>query len=335
MIYIDNEGITDPHVNLAIEEHCIRHLPAGEDYLLFYINAPSIIIGRNQNTLEEIHQAYIDEHGIHVVRRISGGGAVYHDQGNLNFSFLTDFSKDKLNNFKQFATPIIEVLNGMGVAAEMKGRNDIVVGDKKISGNAQFSSTRRMFNHGTLLLDCDLSQVSRALDVKMTKITSKGHKSSRSRVANIAEFLDAPLSTEAFKEKILDGIFPDGAERQTYRLTEQDWESINALVEEKYGRWEWNYGRSPEFDIQRTRHFAAGIIDFRLKVKRGGTIENVKIYGDFFGQHPVSDIEEALVGVRYDRQDIEAALAGFDLYAYFGDVDRTEFINLIYGPDEA
>lgn len=334
MIHIDNEGVTDPHVNLAIEEHCIRHLPAGEDYLLFYINAPSIIIGRNQNTLEEVHQAYIDAHGIHVVRRISGGGAVYHDHGNLNFSFLTDFSKDKLNNFKQFATPIIDVLHDMGVSAEMKGRNDIVVEGKKISGNAQFSSTRRMFNHGTLLLDCDLSQVSQALDVKMTKIKSKGHKSARARVANIAEFLDAPLSTEAFKEKILAGMFPDGTARKTYRLTEQDWASINALVEEKYGQWEWNYGRSPDFDIQRTRHFSAGIIDFRLKVKRGGTIENVKIYGDFFGQHPVSDIENALVGVRYDKGAVEAALAGFDLYPYFGEVDRSEFIGLIYGPDE-
>ncbi|SHM32355.1 lipoate--protein ligase [Vreelandella subglaciescola] len=334
MIYIDNEGVTDPHVNLAIEEHCIRHLPAGEDYLLFYINAPSIIIGRNQNTLEEIHQAYIDEHGIHVVRRISGGGAVYHDHGNLNFSFLTDFSTDKLNNFKQFATPIIKVLNAMGVAAEMKGRNDIVVGDKKISGNAQFSSTKRMFNHGTLLLDCDLRQVNKALDVKMTKIKSKGHKSARARVANIAEFLDAPLTTEAFKEKILAGIYPEGAERKTYRLSEKDWQGINTLVDEKYGRWEWNYGRSPAFDIQRTRHFTAGIIDFRLKVEKGGAIENVKIYGDFFGQHPVSDLEDALTGVRYDKDDIEAALEGFDLYPYFGEVDRAELIDMIYGPDE-
>ncbi len=334
MIYIDNEGITDPHVNLAIEEYCIRHLPGGEDYLLFYINAPSIIIGRNQNTLEEIHQAYIDEHGIHVVRRISGGGAVYHDHGNLNFSFLTDFSKDKLNNFKQFAAPIIEVLNAMGVPAEMKGRNDIVVGDKKISGNAQFSSTKRMFNHGTLLLDCDLSQVTQALDVKMTKIKSKGHKSARARVANIAEFLETPLSTEAFKEKILASLFPDGIERKTYRLTAEDWDSINMLVEEKYRQWDWNYGHSPDFDIQHTRHFAAGIIDFRLKVKRGGAIENVKIYGDFFGQRPVSEIEDALVGVRYDKRAIEGALEGIDLYPYVGEVDRAEFLDLIYGPDE-
>ncbi|SHF22415.1 lipoate protein ligase C-terminus [Modicisalibacter ilicicola DSM 19980] len=160
------------------------------------------------------------------------------------------------------------------------------------------------------------------------------HKSARARSANIAEFLEAPLSTEAFKEKILASLFPDGAERKTYRLTAQDWDSINALVEEKYRQWDWNYGRSPDFDIQRTRHFAAGIIDFRLKVKRGGAIENVKIYGDFFGQRPVSEIEDALVGVRYDKRAIEGALQGIDLYPYFGEVDRAEFLDLIYGPDE-
>jgi len=334
MIYIDNEGVTDPVVNLAIEEHCIRHLPVGKDYLLFYINEPSIIIGRNQNTLEEINQAYIEENGIKVVRRISGGGAVYHDVGNLNFSFMTDFERSKLNNFKQFATPIIDVLNDMGVPAEMKGRNDIVVNDKKISGNAQFSSVKRMFNHGTLLLDCDLSQVSKALDVKMTKITSKGHKSARARVANIAEFLDQALSTDEFKEKILNTIHKGSEPFETYKLTDSDWQAVNKLIDEKYGTWGWNYGKSPDFDIHRTQHFTSGIIDFRIKVKKGGDIENVKIYGDFFGKDPVEDIENALVGVRYVKKEIKEALKDFDLYAYFGEIDRAEFINLIYGPDE-
>lgn len=153
-------------------------------------------------------------------------------------------------------------------------------------------------------------------------------------VANIAEFLDAPLSTEAFKEKILASLFPGGATRKTYRLTADDWNSINTLVENKYRQWNWNYGYSPDFDIQRTRHFTAGIIDLRIKVKRGGDIENAKIYGDFFGQHLVSEIEDALVGVRYDKREIEGALEDVDLYFYFGEVDHAEFIDLIYGPDE-
>lgn len=333
MIYIDNEGITDAHINLAIEEYCIRNLPSGQDYLLFYINAPSIIIGRNQNTLEEVNQQYVEENGIKVVRRISGGGAVYHDLGNLNFSFMTDYHPTKLNNFRKFTEPIIKILNDMGVPAELKGRNDIVVHDKKISGNAQFSSVKRMFNHGTLLLDSDLSMVTKALTVKMTKIVSKGHKSARDRVANISEFMDQSMTTEEFKQKILEGIFAEDPNFETYKLTKEDWEGINKLREEKYETWDWNYGKSPKFDIQRERKFPAGIIDVRINVKKGGDIDGMKIYGDFFGKDPVEDIENALIGVRYTKEDITEALKDFDLYTYFGAVEKEDFIDLIYGED--
>lgn len=334
MIFIDNEGITDPRINLAIEEYAIRNFTDPHDYLLFYINEPSIIIGRHQNTLEQVNQDYVEKKHIHVVRRISGGGAVYHDFGNLNFSFITDYNSKKLNNFKQFTAPIIKILNEMGVPAEMKGRNDIEAGGKKISGNAQFSSVKRMFSHGTLLLNCDLSEVTKALTVKMTKIKSKGHKSARARVANISEFLAEPLTTEAFRDKILKGLYKDNPNFETYKLTKEDWDKINQLVKEKYDNWDWNYGRSPKFDIQRTKHFKAGIIDLRLNVKRGGLIENVKIYGDFFGKNPIEDIEHALIDVRYERNAIENALKDFDLYPYFGDVDKQDFLNLVYGPDE-
>ncbi len=334
MIYIDNEGITNPKLNLAIEEYCIRNLPNGSDYLLFYINEPSIIIGRNQNTLEEIDKEYVEAHNIHVVRRISGGGAVYHDLGNLNFSFMTDYAFNKLNNFVQFTQPIVNVLNQMGVPAELKGRNDIVVHDKKISGNAQFSSVKRMFNHGTLLLNCDLDEVGKALTVKMIKIKSKAHKSARARVANISEFMDEVISTEEFKARILKSIYADNPNFETYKLTKADWEGIHKLHDEKYNSWDWNYGRSPKFDIQRTKKFASGIIDLRIKVKKGGDIEYVKIYGDFFGKDPVEDIENKLEGVRYEKADIIAALKDVDLYPYFGKIDHDEFINLVYGPDE-
>lgn len=285
MIYIDNEGITDAYTNLAIEEYCIRNLPAGKDYILFYINKNAIIIGRNQNTLEEINQEYCEENNIQIVRRISGGGAVYHDMGNLNFSFMTDYDVKKLNNFPQFTNPIAKVLNDLGVPAVSEGRNDIVVNGKKISGNAQFASVKRMFNHGTLLLDSDLSMVTKALTVKMTKIQSKGHKSARSRVANISEFLTEKITTEEFKQLILEGINADSTDFETYKLTEKDWEGINKLKVEKYDTWDWNYGKSPAFNIHRERRFdKVGIIDFRIQVKRGGEIESVKIYGDFFGK---------------------------------------------------
>ena len=223
MIFIHNEGITDPHLNLALEEYALRSFDYDHDYLLFYINEPSIIIGRNQNTLEEINHKYVEDKGIHVVRRISGGGAVYHDTGNLNFSFITDYDKKSLNNFEKFTAPIVRVLNTMGVDAELSGRNDLQVDDRKISGNAQFSSVDRMFSHGTLLFDSDLGEVTNALDVKMNKIESKGHKSVRSRVANISEFMDDSMETATFRQKLLEGLYEDRDEFQTYHLTEYEW----------------------------------------------------------------------------------------------------------------
>ncbi|HTO37556.1 MAG TPA: lipoate--protein ligase [Brumimicrobium sp.] len=336
MIYINNEGITDAPTNLAIEEYCIRNLPKGNDYVLFYVNENAIIIGRNQNTLEEVNLDYCEKNNIQIVRRVSGGGAVYHDLGNLNFSFMTDYDISKLNNFARFTNPIADVLrNELNVPAESEGRNDIVVNGKKISGNAQFASVKRMFSHGTLLLDSDLTILSQALNVKMTKIVSKGHKSARARVANISEFLENKITTEEFKSLILKGLNKEIEQFETYNLTEKDWEGINQLKAEKYNNWDWNFGKSPAFDIHRERRIeGVGIIDFRIKIKRGGEIENVKIYGDFFGKDPVSDIEKVLTGVRYDKNEIIKALEKFDLFTYFGRIERDDLINLIYGPDE-
>ena len=200
MIFIDNEGVNDPRLNLALEEYALRNFSSETDYLLFYINEPSIIIGRNQNTLEEINQEYITKKNIHVVRRISGGGAVYHDLNNLNFSFITNRDINSLHNFKKFTAPVIKVLKNMGLNAELIGRNDILIDNKKISGTAQFSSRERMISHGTLLFDTDLGEVVNALNVKMTKIESKGHKSVRSRVATISDFLNESIDIMEFRQ---------------------------------------------------------------------------------------------------------------------------------------
>lgn len=333
MIFIDNEGNTDPHINLALEEYILRNFNPDHDYLLFYINEPSIIIGRNQNTLEEINHEYVEEKKLHVVRRVSGGGAVYHDFGNLNFSFITDHDMKSLNNFKKFTQPVINVLNEIGVPAELKGRNDIVANEKKISGNAQFSTGKRMFSHGTLLLDSELGEVANALNVKMNKIASKGHKSVRSRVANISEFLPKPMPISEFRSVILQGIYRDNEDFETYKLSPEEWEGVHLLKEEKYNNWDWNYGRSPKFNIQRSKRFPVGEIDLRIFVEKGH-IENLTIYGDFFGKDPVSDIENKLAGLRYERQEIEDALSSFELQHYFGNIERSEFLELLYGADE-
>jgi lipoate-protein ligase A len=331
MLFIDNKNITDPRINLAIEEYVLNHLPIDEEsYLLFYINEPSIIIGKHQNTVEEIHVDYTREHGIHVVRRLSGGGAVYHDLGNLNFSFLTKDDGKSFANFRKFTEPVIKALHQLGVPAELSGRNDILVHGKKVSGNAQFSRRGRMFSHGTLMLDVDLDVVSHALQVKEDKIQSKGIKSVRSRVANISEFLPKPISMAQFRSFLLDFIFAGIQPIPEYVLTDADWSKIMEISKHRYQNWDWNFGESPAFNVQQRKRFPIGVIDIRLDVAEHGIIDNCKIYGDFFGIGDVADIEQRLTGVRYDRDDLEQALADIEISHYFGNISKEDFLNLIY-----
>ncbi|MFB3169100.1 lipoate--protein ligase [Neobacillus sp. 179-C4.2 HS] len=328
MLFIDNKGITDPRINLAIEEYALKNLDINDTYLLFYINEPSIIIGKNQNSVEEINTEYVESNGIHVVRRLSGGGAVYHDLGNLNYSFITKDDGDSFHNFRRFTEPVIAALKQMGVNAELSGRNDILAEGRKISGNAQFSTRGRMFTHGTLLFNSEMEHIVSALRVKKDKIESKGIKSVRSRVANISEFLSEKMTIEEFRSALLKFIFQE-KEVTEYVLTNDDWEKIHQLSKERYQNWDWNYGKSPKFNLQHSHRFPVGQIDVRLDVDKG-VIENCKIYGDFFGVGDVSDIENKLKHVRYDKSELEAALKDVDTTFYFGNVSKEEFINLIY-----
>ncbi len=330
MIYIDNEGITDPRVNLALEEYVLRNIRSRDSFLLFYINAPSIIIGKHQNTLEEINHEFVKEKGIIVVRRISGGGAVYHDPGNLNFSIITQFDPRKYNKYDEFTRPVIEVLRELGVPAELGGRNDIVAGGKKISGNAQFTSKDRMFSHGTVLFDSDLDNLQAALNVKMSKIESKGVKSVRSRVTNISEFLNEKIDIQEFKNRILAKIFGSHMNPPTYQFREADWQAIHQLAAEKYSTWDWNYGESPVFNVRKSKRFPGGEIDLRIHVEQGH-IRNVKIFGDFMSRGEISDLEKKLQDIRYEPEDIAHSLKDVNVGDYFGEITRNEFLDLVYG----
>ncbi|MDR4248877.1 MULTISPECIES: lipoate--protein ligase [Bacillus] len=329
MLFIDNEQHYDPMINLAIEEYCLKYLDPDETYLLFYINQPSIIIGKNQNTIEEINTKYVEDNGIKVVRRLSGGGAVYHDKGNLNFSFITKDDGDSFHNFKKFTEPVIKALEKLGVKAELSGRNDIMADGRKISGNAQFATRGRIFSHGTLLFDSEIEHVVSALNVKKEKIESKGIKSIRSRVANISELMDQKMTTEEFRKILLSYIFDTNGDVPQYQLTEKDWEKIHEISRDRYQKWEWNYGRSPKFNLQHSKRFPAGSIDLRLEVKKG-IIQDCKIFGDFFGVGDIADIEKRLIGEQYDRKTISGVLEDMDMRHYFGNVSKEDFLDLIY-----
>lgn len=334
MIFVDNGNNYDAATNIALETYLVENRLVDEPILLFYINKPSIIIGRNQNTIEEVNQPYIEENGIQVVRRMSGGGAVYHDLGNFSFCFIKD-DDGSFRDFKSFTEPVIAALHTMGASgAELLGRNDLLIDGKKFSGNAMYSKNGRMTAHGTILFDADLDEVNNALKPRKEKIESKGIKSVRSRVTNIKPYVDEGyknLSTEAFRDLLLLRIFNVEKREDVpeLKLTDADWEAVEQLKAERFGNWDWNYGKSPDFDVNHSHKFPFGFVDVRFDVSKG-LIKEAKIYGDFFGLGEITDVEEKLVGVRYDRQAIIDALADVNIKQYIGDIDTETFVNELF-----
>ncbi|MEW8972906.1 MAG: lipoate--protein ligase [Tissierellaceae bacterium] len=329
MKYVENYS-NDPKYNLAFEEYCFKNLSRDEDYVILWINGPAIIVGKNQNTAEEINGKYVEENNIKVVRRVTGGGAVYHDLGNLNFSIITNLNGNRVIDFKKYNIPILKALEKLGVNCELSGRNDITIDGKKFSGIAQSIWKDRVLNHGTLLFDTKLDVLSKALNVKKDKIESKGIKSVKSRVTNIKPYIKEDIDMEEFRSLLLKYIFEmEGFTPEKYELSEEEKASIDKLYREKYSTWEWNYGKSPKFNLKNYKRFSFGALDIRLDVK-GGIIQDCKIFGDFFGAEDVKDLEDKLKGKRYDRGSLSIELEDEDLIKYFGNITLEEFIDLIF-----
>ena len=335
MYFVDNGNNYNASLNIALETYLVENRLVDEPILLFYINDPSIIVGRNQNTIEEVNQAYVEEKGIRVVRRMSGGGAVYHDRGNFSFCFIKD-DDGSFRDFASFTQPVIEALHKMGAkGAELKGRNDLLIDDKKFSGNAMYAKNGRMTAHGTILFDADLDEVTKALKPRKEKFESKGIKSVRSRVTNIKPYVSPEyqkLTTEQFRDLLLLEIFGVESRDQVkeLKLTEGDWAKVREIQAERFGNWDWNYGQSPAFAIQMSQKFPFGFVDFRFNVEQG-VIKEVKVYGDFFGLGDISDVEDALVGVRFEREAVNQVFENLDFNKYFGRVTAEEILTLIFG----
>jgi len=340
MYYVRNERngkeINDASLNLAIEYYLLNEVELDEPILLFYINDNSIIIGKNQNTYEEVNTNYVEENDVNVVRRFSGGGAVYHDLGVLNFCFITKDDGDSFRNFERFTEPVINALHKMGVEdAKLEGRNDLVIGDKKFSGNAMYSKNGRMTAHGTLMFDSQIDAVVGALKPKEHKLESKGIKSVRSRVTNITPYMDDEyqnMNTKEFRERLLLNIYDvdDVDDVKEYVLTDEDWDRIEEFKDEYTGNWKWNYGESPDFDLENSQRIeGVGTVEVKLDVEQG-TITDIQIFGDFFGLGEISDVEDALRGVQYEFDAIRSTLSDLDLNKYIGDVSASDITEIIY-----
>lgn len=325
-IYLETKS-TDPCYNLAFEEYCLKNLPQYPKIMLLWQNENAVIIGRYQNALNEINQTAARRENVVVVRRSTGGGSVYHDLGNLNYSFITPAAKLSSVNLEEVAAPLLSALRKLGIEAEVQGRNDIVVNGLKISGTAQCLYKDRLLHHGTLLYDTDLTVLQKVLAVDSSKLASKGVKSVLSRVANIKEITQSEKNISDFWLNLLDAL--PGKKRIT--LTDEQLLEITKLAQEKYASSEWNIGKTPAYTISNSKRFPGGKLEIGLDVRKG-IIADIRINGDFLGLISAKGIEHALTGLNYSREIISRAIAELPLSLHLGNINSEEFLSCLF-PD--
>lgn len=316
MIYI-NTNSADVYYNFGCEYYFATEKSLGEDVFLMWRTTPTLMIGKYQNTLEEIDSAYARERGINVVRRLSGGGTIYTDEGGWQFSYITRSLGLEIE-FERFVRPVTDALVSLGVDAALTGRNDITVAGKKISGNAQFKLGGATVHHGSLLFDTNIEELVRATTPKEYKITSKAIKSVRDRVTNIREHLPTDMDTDAFRDYVVARVTDT-----IYTISEEDDARIRELADRYFRDPEIIYAKSPKFEIEKNVKLDGGMLTVGLTVHHG-IIENAGITGDFFSGG--GDPSDALIGVKYTPDAVREALSSFD-----GKIFRVSIDDLVRG----
>ena len=325
-MYLLENNCTDPAWNLALDEYLLTRFPG--EVLTLWRNGPSVIIGKNQNALEEIDLDFVRTHQIPVVRRLTGGGAVFHDLGNINYTLVQPCGAGDFNNYAKFTKPIVDFLTTLGVKAELSGRNDLLVDGQKFSGNAQAVRDGRILHHGTLLFSADMSRLSGALRPRDIKLESKGVKSVSSRVTNLAAHLPAPMAVEQFLDQLRAYFLKTVPGLTAYALTEDDRASVDALREEKYATWDWNFGAAPKYTWSRAAKFPFGLVDVRLDVDRG-VIRSAALYRDYFGQLDSAGLAQQLVGLPHRREALLPVLRSLPLGDYIAGSAAEDLLSLL------
>ncbi len=325
-MYCIHNPSTDPYFNLAAEEYLLLH-ESGQ-YFLLWRNAPAIIIGRNQNAHAEINEDYVRDKNIPVVRRISGGGAVFHDLGNINFTFITNLKEQKKVDFESLARPVVQALNRMGVPARFEGRNDLTIHGRKFSGNAQHISKNRVLHHGTLLYDANVTDLSKALRPDELKFRDKAVKSVHKRITNISSHLPRSTPIEDFTAELLQAVGDRLGTSKFLTFTESQEKDIYALREDKYAKWEWNFGTTPPYTHHQKIRTQGGTVEMVLNVRKG-RIRTARFYGDFFGSRDISELTCQLEGIPHERSALDNVLRSLDLSQYMYNVNLEEILQLM------
>ena len=325
MKYLSNSS-TDPHYNMAFDEFCLEHLKADEPVFYLWQNRPSVIIGLNQSAYDEVNLPYLQEKGIVLARRVTGGGAVYHDLQNLNYT-ITGRIRDLETDYPAYVETMARALRSLGVPAELSGRNDILVDGRKCSGYAKRMSKDRLMIHGTLMYDVDIDTLTKALAVPGSKLSAAGISSVRSRVANLKEYLPQFPTIQAFQEALQGLLAGDDEE---IRLTDDQLAQIEADAAGKFRTWEWNYGHSPAASFQVRHKFPCGTVEAAFSLKNG-CIDGLRFSGDFLGNLPPDAIESALQDCRYTREDIRAVLKAIKVDECFDALTREELTDFLLG----
>lgn len=326
MLCIFNSS-NDPYFNLATEEYLLKEFSS--DIFMLWRNHNAIIVGKHQNTLAEINYEFVRENNIKVVRRLSGGGTVFHDMGNINFTFIQKGESGHLVDFRKFTLPIIEMLSDIGIEAKFEGRNDLTIDGLKFSGNAEHVYKDRILHHGTLLFSSKMTDLTAALNVNPAKFKDKAVKSVRSRVTNISDHLTEPMNIETFLDRLMTYITKTREDCISYALCPEDVNKIDELVQTKYRNWEWNFGYSPRYNFQRSFKTAGGHIEVNLEVK-DGIIQEAKLFGDYFNILDIADLEAILKGTAHDFLTLKAKLSNADVSRFIQGCSNEEFLAGIF-----
>ena len=315
---------TDPYFNLASEEYLLKRFR--EDVFLLYRNRPSIVVGKHQNTLSEINLPYVQEQEILVARRISGGGTVFHDEGNLNFAFFTSGAEGELVDYERATQPIIEALGEMGLKVRLGKRNELLIKGLKISGTASHVYKQRVLHHGTLLFSSEMEHLGTALNTLRDKFTDRAVKSVRSKVANVRDFLTEPMDMEQFQDQILNHVLKLNEQNKLHRFSETDIKEISSLRDSKFSTWEWNFGYSPRYEYSRSISFKEGRVDIHMNVEKG-VIRELKLKGDFNSREEVLSLEKMLLGTIHDPETMRVKLSGIKVSDYIVGLENEELLS--------